>query len=46
MTGPCFTLLSRPQCHLCEQFAEDFRAHTGGLAKLQIVDVDLSLIHI
>ena len=40
MTGPCFTLLSRPQCHLCEQFAEDFRADTGGLAKLQIVDVD------
>ena len=40
MTRPSFTLLSRPQCHLCEQFAEELRAHLGAAVELQIVDVD------
>lgn len=40
MTRPSFTLLSRPQCHLCEQFAEAFHAHVGEAADLRIVDVD------
>lgn len=40
MTRPSFTLLSRPQCHLCEQFAEAFHAELGDAADLRIVDVD------
>ena len=35
-----WTLLSRPGCELCEDFAQSLYAHLGGSAAVSVVDVD------
>lgn len=40
MSAPEFVLLSRPGCHLCEEFAAQFAAQAAGQLALRIVDID------
>lgn len=37
---PVFTLLSRPECHLCEAFVEELEAALPGRLSLAVADVD------